>query len=160
VKNIRLLAFAVGAIALVAACWLAIASKHAQAWPTIEGHIESRYVSTYGAGGDVTAGSRNIYVPEVRYSYVVDEHKYIGQRIFLWDTQYNVPSIALKQFGKIKNGDVVAVHYDPTNPSSAVLDTQLPSAPFALSVLAGVVFVALSFWLPTFAQLFISSSNK
>ena len=83
-----------------------------------------------------TTGDR--YVPQVTYTYEVDGTTYEGTQIDLRDTLY-IASVddAEQLVARYPVGASVMPYVDPANPSSAVLDRQLPGA------MAGILITAV-----------------
>jgi hypothetical protein len=98
------------------------AKKAAESWPTVPGTVVNSSV-TIRTSHSTKGQTRISHVPVVNYEYQVDEQKYATDRI----------TFGSASFGKKKADAIVAaypqgapvtVHYDPIDPSKAVLETK------------------------------------
>jgi Protein of unknown function (DUF3592) len=90
-------------------------SVASQSWPTVKGMVvESAVVAS--------RDGRQYYRPIVRYRYEVNGQRYEGSRIqrvaVMEQRKY---TRARKILDLYRTGEPVAVHYDPTDPRTAVL---------------------------------------
>ena len=115
----------VGAIVI---CWLGtrelIEAQASHDWPSVEGII------TYSEFEYTGTGSNSTRSPVVRYRYMVDGKEYTGERIAFGPIPGDKGGDALfiserdekiKAFAVIIEGSRIAVYYDTSNPSDAVL---------------------------------------
>src|SRR5436190_6336506 len=68
------------------------------------------------------SGKNSYYDVNFAYSYIVDDHRYIGHKIRLWNSRFSGEGATVKAF--VADYHVraqVDVHYDPQHPENAVL---------------------------------------
>ena len=107
----------IGAAAVVAGVTMMSASRTARAWPVVSGEIIQR-----GVGPSTTTGASRpgkYFEPKVTYSYQVGAAAFTGHRISLTTKAYDEDT-AKKVANELP--DSVEVHYNPADPSDAVLD--------------------------------------
>jgi hypothetical protein len=92
-------------------------------WPVTDGKIEAAAVKTE-MRHDAQGARMNVYIPEARYAYKVDGKQYEGNVIRPGIEQFGYSVIAAAQahVALYKTGATVPVHYDPADPSVAVLE--------------------------------------
>lgn len=119
-----------------------------RAWPTTPGVLTRSEVITdtiarYVSGGRVARMKANVVRHlDVRYEYAVDGKAYVGTTFNRW------PQLERQNVGRESRRypvhATVTVHYDPADPSAAVIDTSLPLN--AVSEMAlGIVVAAVAF---------------
>ncbi len=131
---------ALGAIAAGSACLTIAQIMQTARWPTALGVVTTVspspnpiVVPRTRLGLPITQRSR-IYVS---YTYQVEDREYRGTRL-----SAALPSSrdATRQtFAKYAAGNAVTVHYDPADPSEAVLETTVP-APLIVELVVAAVF--------------------
>jgi len=96
-------------------------------WPTtpgtiVDSHIASEEVGTYVG----KSSNRPMYASRLHLTYVydVDGRRYTGSRWSALPPSANQATHAMLR--KYPSGGAVVVHYDPGDPTSAVLDTSRP----------------------------------
>lgn len=110
-------------------------------WPVTDGKILAAHVATKT---HQVPGSRYLYyVPQARYSYEVAGRRYEGDVIRAGIEQfgYGGEVQAQAQIARYPVGATVPVHYDPDNPSTAVLEAAEVGG--ARNILGGGIFVLL-----------------
>lgn len=120
-------------------------------WQSINGQILER-------GVDVEQVSKSngdqieLFKPKVRYRYEVDSQFYIGERLSRHHPGRTLRGVAETEVEDLPQGTNVTVHYDPANPSEAVLrksDTigaiQAISAGLAIGLTSFAIFI-ISVW--------------
>ncbi len=107
-------------LALVAWGWWA--QRQAQvsrSWPTVLGQVETTWVTEDADPDDGTA-----YQAHVRYRYAVAEQGYRSTRIqFMGPPSFSSRHKAEAFLARYPEGASVTVHYNPEDPSEAVLET-------------------------------------
>ena len=112
----------------------------ARRWGTTSGIILHSEVRVGAAPAQWGKGWRAARYPSVIYQYTVGQTVYHGSHLGYSGTWYPVRwSVPWKQ------GEHVRVHYDPANPSHAVLRPGVSSAN-VWAVLLGLVAVGLALW--------------
>lgn len=121
-------------------------TRAASRWPTAQGTVlssraESRRVLTQ------TGGSRTMTVwsPLVEYSYRVGERSYHGSRVAFGPEVAGARDLAEQTVQRYPAGMMVSVHYDPSNPSHATLETAMAFRWVALLFPLGFFALALFF---------------
>ncbi|MBI1354041.1 MAG: DUF3592 domain-containing protein [Acidobacteria bacterium] len=120
-------------------------------WPKTEGKVERVGVRTYvSVNHQHTARGVRTYFPEVQYSYSVDGRPYASKRFSLGEDaqDYQERDDAVKAASAYRAGDAIDVYYDPSDPSSAVLQKGFTMGSW-VPLLMGLVFGgfgALLFW--------------
>jgi hypothetical protein len=122
-------------------------------WPVTEGRIHSAALRTE-TRSDAEGSKVKVYVPEARYSYTVAAKAYEGNVIRLGIEQfgYTVLQTAQKHIELYTAGAPVLVHYDPDDPTVAVLEPGESGGMRNLIVgslffLVGVFGVVFAVWL-------------
>jgi len=125
-----------GVALLVLALWLRSRSQQCRNWPSVTGHvIESR----------VDDSHLDMMKPVLRYRYEVGRQSYMGFRVSF--SGYGVSRSAMENLIRpYAQGSAVTVHYDPQDPSSAVLDNTQTSD-WRYWLVFGVGFLLLSIYL-------------
>jgi hypothetical protein len=93
-------------------------------WPVTDGQIQSAAVKEE-MRHDAEGARVKIYIPQARYSYAVAGHHHEGTVIRPGIEQfgYGSAAVAQAQIEAYKIGTSVPVHYDPDDPSIAMLQT-------------------------------------
>ena len=125
IGNITLLAAMLALWVVVAGCvvytWRAHArARDARDWPTVRGHLTQAAYRTSLTLRNLLGGMTTHWTVDVMYRYRVEGREYSGARLCFggWYT-YASTRAALKE--EYKRGQRVDVHYDPDNPSRAVI---------------------------------------
>lgn len=105
----------------------------ALSWPSVEGTVTRSAVVADARGEGVSA--------EIRYSYMVDGATFCSGQ-FSFGVRQNSPEGEQGLVDAYPVGRRVVVHYDPGNPSLAVIEKQA-SAGWAVLVMVGWAFVGL-----------------
>jgi len=125
---IALVAF--GLVAALFAEGLRRSVNRTKSWPAVPGRIETAEVEQFeGTIGSDSRGRRpqTLYRSNVLYSYTVGGRTYRGSKIGSHGTvTANVASMARNTVAAFKVGEPVTVHYDPNNPSDAVVNPAMP----------------------------------
>lgn len=92
-------------------------ARASKKWPTVQGTITSSGTVLMNTlqGGPATAAS-------VKYEYEVEGKKYSADRISMGQYGTGGGGHAKAEAAKYPEGKTVEVHYDPQNPSQAVLE--------------------------------------
>ena len=123
--------------------WLPVQGK------VIDSHVDTRTV-TKKSGNSRRTGTE--YVTTIRYSYNVAGREYTSDRISVESGGYTGTdrSAAYNFAGRYPVGVAIIAHYDPRNPSNAVLQAGAAGfgswilAAFGLLIMAGTIVVALA----------------
>jgi hypothetical protein len=127
----------IGVVLLVFGAYTRVQSLRSRSWPVVAGVItESRVRSSRSTGGESSHSAR------IAYRYIVNGKTYNGDTISYAKGLFEGASV---QVSRYPQGSVVGIHYDPTDPSSAVLDPGTGPTP-ALALLAGVGCFGYAFW--------------
>ncbi len=128
-------------------------------WAEVQGEVSSATIEVYqgsSSGGGLknsrnasSGGSGSTYAPHIEYEYQVGSQRFTGDRVTFGDRSDR--AYARSKVALYPAGANVTVHYDPSDPSSSVLETGRTSVTYAVPVggvlLIGVgVFIAV--WLP------------
>jgi hypothetical protein len=118
--------------------WRGLRTRLAQNWPQVPGEIIAATVAEHG-------GSRGyFYEPSVRYRYEVNGQIYHSDRIRFAST-LDIPnshSSAERALQSYPRGSQVPVHYNPADPSDAVLYVE-QSSDAPLFVFGGLLLFVL-----------------
>lgn len=122
------------------------AAMTAARWPTTAGTVlsseaRSRRVLAPGRGNQTMV----VWSPLVEYSYRVGARDYHGARVAFGAAVAGGQESADATVARYPAGSAVTVHYDPGNPSFAVLETRVAFAWPSLLVTAGFFAAALFF---------------
>jgi hypothetical protein len=103
-------------VATAAAFWVSkrVKLRHARAWPTEAGRVESTSVTLQSGGGQPGAAA---YYAEVRYSYAVQGQAFSGALRH----RFMLKGRADKWVGGYTNGIPLTIRYNPSNPEDSVL---------------------------------------
>ena len=112
-------------------------AKKAEEWPTIPGVVLSTGLQEQHSY-DSDSGSSTTYKPVVQYQYSIMGQKYNGDRVTFGSVSYDY-NTAAKKIAAYPQGASVIVHYDPNDPSKAVLEAK--SASGWIFLVLGVIFV-------------------
>ena len=129
-------------------------ARAAESWPTAPGLItgsDLQAFSSYDSNSSVHSSTN--YAPTVQYVYSVMDRTYTGYQLAFGNVQYDYATAARK-IARYPQGMQVVVHYDPSDPANAVLETRAAGGGIFLAI--GIVFLIigiLSFiFLPTLEQ--------
>ena len=137
-----LLVFGVlGAIFLVIALVSRQKAQTSQSWPTAAGTVLAAELKEHVSHDyDDTPSTRYSFEPVVEYSYAVGAQTFTSRRIGYGANRFS-RSQAQKTVERYPVGSAVTVHYNPTNPTEAVLETQASGS--MLFLILGIIFLAL-----------------
>jgi len=121
-------------------------ARAASRWPTAQGTVlssraESRRTLTQTGGGQ----TMTVWSPLIEYSYRVGEHDYHGSRVAFGPEVAGARDLAEQTVQRYPAGATVSVHYDPSNPTHATLETAMAFRWVALLVPLGFFAAALFF---------------
>ena len=99
----------------------------AAGWPVTGGHIVSSTVEHYRTrvGGARSGTLTTFYEPVVEYAYRVNGREYHGAQLSFGARVAGSEELAQAKAAQYPAGTEVVVHYDPDNPSNAVLDLKI-----------------------------------
>jgi hypothetical protein len=106
-------------------------------WPTVSGIIELSTTESYVKREN--GRNETVYAPAVEYSYEVRDRQYRSRQVKLGVEISGSKFIADKIAMKYPQGSRVTVHYDPQNPSSAMLESP-HGYPWLLLGIAAICF--------------------
>jgi len=115
----------------------AMESISARSWPTVGGVVSRSEVETHSGSSD----SGPTYSINMEYHYRVDGRAYTGTR---YDTRVGSSSGWDDKMAVVRAnppGTRVTVHYDPKNPSRALLSTAVARDVYFIGIFAGVFFI-------------------
>ncbi len=127
----------IGAVAVVASLTLMSASRKARGWPVVTGRIVERSVGPSTTTGASRPG--RYFEPRVTYDYTVDGKAYQGHRIGMTTEAYDEDK-ARRVVRELP--DTVEVHYDPSNPSDAVLQPSAIGMGLLILIFGAIAVVA------------------
>ena len=98
------------------------ARKAAETWPVAAGTVLNSSVQTHTRRNSRGQTTRS-YEPRVSYQYQVGGQTFTGERLGFGNASYGQGK-ADKKIALYPQGAPVSVHYDPADPSKAVLETK------------------------------------
>lgn len=104
--------------------------KRSKQWPSVEGEISETRL----------ASDENDLLPDIRFSYTIDEDCHIGRVEFPPGTM-PMPGFAENQLEKYPLGSTVTVYYNPQQPDQATLEPGQANDDW-LILAAGIGFTA------------------
>jgi len=110
-------------------------------WPATSGTVIQSESQYHG-------GKHSYYDVNFSYSYLVNDRRYIGHKIRLWNPRFSGDHDSVKAFvaGYHVRAEV-DVHYDPQHPDNAVLFPGPDKSGNRLSLWCGSIIFVLSAWL-------------
>lgn len=125
-------------------------TRAAMRWPSVQGTVlssraESRRVLTNTGGSGSGGQALTVWSPLVEYSYIVDTRSYHGSRVAFGPEAAASRELAEQTVLRYPAGATVSVHYDPSNPSQATLETQMAFPWLALLLPLAFFVIALFF---------------
>jgi len=115
-------------------------AEAAQAWPVVQGKVESTEVKRHSSHNPKTHHTTVSYIPVVNYSYTVEGSSYKGSKLTFGSSTYD-STTAHNIVDQYSTGSSVGVHYDPKNPAKAVLEVKAVGT--KMNLIVGIVFAAL-----------------
>jgi hypothetical protein len=110
-------------------------------WPVTEGTVVQSEWQYHG-------GRHSYYDVNFTYSYMVDDKRYLGHQIHLWNPRLKGDGADVKAFVmEHHRGAQVDVHYDPQQPANAVLFPGADESRNRLGIWCGSIIFVLSAWL-------------
>ena len=137
--------FTLGGLMILVMLWAARRQvAEAAAWPATGGKVVKSTVEHYRkrVGGAQSGTLVTFYEPVVEYSYRVNDHDYHSTQLSFGGTLASSQQSAEAKAARYPAGNLVLVHYDPKNPSNAVLDLKVSLGLPLLAVAA--VFLGLA----------------
>lgn len=118
-------------------------AKTAETWPTASGSIVSARLdqNTRIEHDDDHTSTSTSYTPIVEYTYEIGGKTYRGNRVFPGASMSYDHGTAQGIVNRYQPGSVVTVHYDPADPTQAVLETKSKGG--NLFLIIGAVFAVL-----------------
>ncbi len=114
---ISALVLLVGLALLAFAGWQYQRAQQSRTWPTVPGTVEATWIR------EDTTEEEIHYFPGLRYTYQVAGERYQGTRIrFGSDISFDTRTEAKAFLARYPEGGSVTVHYNPADPSDAVLE--------------------------------------
>jgi hypothetical protein len=123
--------FTLGGLMVLGLLWGARRQvAEASGWPVTGGHIVSSTVEHYRTrvGGARSGTLTTFYEPVVEYSYRVNGREYHSTQLSFGGKAAGGEQVAQTKAAQYPPGTDVVVHYDPKNPSNAVLDLKVAYA--------------------------------
>lgn len=119
-------------------------AAEASTWPVTGGHVVASTVEHYRnrVGGARSGTLATFYEAVIEYSYRVDGREYHSTQIGFGGKLAGSEEFAQAKAARYPEGTDVSVHYDPKNPSNAVLDLKVGYAGPLLAI--ALVFFALA----------------
>lgn len=113
-------------------------ARAAEAWPTASGVILSSGLEEHRSYNSKTHRTTVTYSPKIDYEYSVMGQKYNGTKPTFGYAAYDYRT-ASEKIAPYQPGTSVQVHYNPSDPSNAVLETKAAGATTMLIV--GIIFL-------------------
>ena len=98
-------------------------AKAAKAWPIIQGVVVASELVERRSHNSKTHHTTITYEPQVQYEYSLVGQKYTGKRIGFGTASYDHGTAETK-ISPYPIGATVQVHYDPSDPAKAVIETK------------------------------------
>jgi hypothetical protein len=120
--------FTLGGVMVLALLWAARRQvAEASGWQQTAGRIVSSTVEHYRqrVGGARTGSLATFYEAVVEYDYSVSGHDYHSTRVSFGGKSAGSQQMAEAAAARYPEGSQVMVHYDPKNPSEAVLEVRI-----------------------------------
>ena len=140
VKLFLVVLASVGLLITAGGGYFASRSWQARSWPTVEGQITKSEVERERAIGDTDEEVQ--YRAVVKYGFTVDGRAYTGERIAFGLGTSNRPSDARKIIDRYPAGRAVEIHYSPSDPSDAVLETNVGGFAIITLVVGPIILFA------------------
>ena len=116
-------------------------AKAAEAWPTAPGVVLSSGLEERRSRNTKTHTTTITYSPKIEYEYTLMGQKYTGTKLAFGYASYDYRT-ASEKIAPYQPGTSVQVHYDPSKPDNAVLETRAAGAITLLIV--GIVFIVFA----------------
>jgi len=118
-------------------------AKATETWPTASGSIVSSRLDqrTHTDIGEWHTSTSTSYTPIVEYTYEIAGRTYQGNRVFPGTSMSYDHGTAQGIVNRYQPGAAVTVHYDPADPTQAVLETKSKGG--NLFLILGAVFAVL-----------------
>jgi hypothetical protein len=137
--------FLLGGVMVLAILWVSRRqAAEASGWPQIAGHVVSSTVEHYRQRvGDARTGSlATFYEAVVEYAYSVNGREYHSTRLNFGAKVAGSQQLAEAQAARYSEGSQVMVHYDPKNPTNAVVEIEVAHG--VLMVVVALAFFAVA----------------
>lgn len=118
-------------------------ARRANAWPIVAGRIVTSGVESYTSRANRTTVT--YFKPAVEYAYSVHGREFRGRRLDFGADVGPPQPMAERKAAEFPAGLQVQVHYDPSNPSEAVLKTSAGSPAFVFGLAVAFFVVAYLF---------------
>ena len=141
--GVVLFASGFGLVALLMFFAARATAKASQAWPVVRGKVIESSTESYRT--TINKSHVTLYTPVVEYAYTVTGHDYRSRQIHLNETEGGSQSSAQTVAARYPKDAAVDVHYDPTNPGQATLETTAGAATWVLLAVAAVCFAVAIF---------------
>lgn len=115
-------------------------AKAAEAWPTVPGVVLSSGLQENHHYDSSDHRTEINYEPVVQYQYSLMGQNYTGTHISFGNMSYDYRT-ASKKIAPYPQGTPVTVHYDPNNPTNAVLETK--AAGGVMLLIMGILFMVI-----------------
>lgn len=99
-------------------------AKASELWPTAGGKVLATNITTRAYRDRKQHRTTHFYTPHIHYTYSVAGADYEGEVIRFGDVEQGHVSLAEAITAKYPVGSVVAVRYDPNDPTRATLETE------------------------------------
>jgi hypothetical protein len=111
--------------------------KRAAAWKKASGRVSVSELATE------TRHGKEVQVPRIEYEYTIGFHKFVGRRVSL--AELIAGSAAKEALARYPVGASVPVYYDPADPSTSVIERDLPAFMHSVWGLVAVMTAAIAF---------------
>jgi hypothetical protein len=136
--------FALGALLLMFIQWSSYReARRAVSWPVTPGRVVASRVESYTTSVGGRSGNRvTLFQPVVEYAYIVKDREFHSTQLRFGARESTGRDLAEARAARYPAGSEVPVHYDPQNPSNAVLDVKVAFG--ALGWALAVLFIGLA----------------
>ena len=110
-----------------------------RSWPTVEGQITDSKVERERSIGDADEDAQ--YKAVVKYSFTLNGQEYTGERVAFGIGTSNRSADARKIVNQYPSGQTVEIHYNPIDPSEAVLETDVGGFAIIALIVGAIIFL-------------------
>jgi hypothetical protein len=112
-------------------------------WPYTPGRILSAKVDSLTTRGGPDEADSTSFFPAIQYEYLVDNQRYLGDRIAFVGKSYASRKRAEEALQAFQVGASAWVFYDPAKPSKAVLERKASGGTMLMVLGGAIVLLAI-----------------
>ncbi len=125
--------------------WLQFRKVRASlSWPYTPGRILSAKIDRSTTRGNPDEADTTSYLPVIQYEYLVDNQRYLGNRIAFVAKSYSRQAQAEEAMMVFQVGASVWVFYDPAKPEKAVLERKASGGTLWMVLGGAIVLLAIA----------------